>query len=91
MSGHRFPVLDFDRESDALYVGARHVVSETSIEPVVAETGEWITLPVRSVIDAGGPTVEIGPYSLTETDVARLHNVLLDHIRAFPEDFRVRG
>lgn len=88
--GHRFPVLDFDRESDENYVGGRDVVNSTEIEPAIDETGDWITLPVRSVIDAGGPSFEIGPYSLTGSDVTQLHNALLDHIRTFPDSFRVK-
>ncbi|WP_192378663.1 hypothetical protein [Rhodococcus rhodochrous] len=45
-------------------------------------------MPVRSAFDAMGPRFEIGPYSLTDDDIARLHNALLAHIKAFPDDFK---
>ncbi|BDB58974.1 MULTISPECIES: hypothetical protein [Rhodococcus] len=85
----RFPVLDFDRFDDPDLGGSRVVFDETLIEPAVDETGgQWIAMPVRSAFDAMGPRFEIGPYSLTDDDIARLHNALLAHIKAFPDDFK---
>jgi len=88
VSENRFPILDFDRYTDPEFAGGREVIDEKWIEPAVDETGEWITMPVRTVFDSTGPRFEIGPYSLTESDIATLHNALLTHIRTFSNDFR---
>ncbi len=88
MSESRFPILDFDRESDEELSSGREIFEEVVIEPAIDETGDWIAMPVRSGMDSFGPRFEIGPYSLTESDIARLHNALRRHIYTFPTDFR---
>ncbi|CDZ92250.1 hypothetical protein QM787_03870 [Rhodococcus ruber] len=89
MTDSRFPALDFDRTTDEFYGNGYEVLRHNVIEPEVPETGEFIAIPVRTIVDGNnGPGFEIGPYSLTETDVVVLHNALISHIRMFPDLFR---
>lgn len=91
MNDYRFPVLDYDRSGDEYAGNCREVLRETVIEPAIAETGDWVTLPIRSVVDATtGPGFEIGPYTLTESDIAELFNAISAHVSAYPELFRIK-
>jgi hypothetical protein len=88
----RFPILDYDRNLCEFASNGREVLHESAIEPSVAETDEWVTLPIRSIVDNNnGAGFEIGPYSLTNSDVVALHNALVDHMNNFPSDFRHIG
>ncbi|QDQ93740.1 hypothetical protein FND50_25260 [Rhodococcus sp. WB9] len=84
----RFPVLDFDRDGHPELSVSRHVLLERVIEPTVDETDEFVTMPVRVIINSMSPAVEIGPYSLCETDIAALHQALTHFICNFPESFK---
>lgn len=88
MTEPRFPTLDYDRTSRDDYGGVYEVLKEDAIEPMVAETDWWVHFPIRTVIDQCGPAFEIGPYTLTESDVINLYNALSDHVGMFPELFR---
>ncbi|CCW09872.1 hypothetical protein [Rhodococcus aetherivorans] len=89
MSDNRFPVLDYDRSADGYYGNGREVLRESKIEPSVDESGLWVTLPIRSIIDNNnGSGFEIGPYSLLPCDVVELFNLLLEHIKRFPLDYQ---
>lgn len=89
MSEIRFPVLDFDRTADEFHSNGRVVIDGAQIEPEIPETGEFATVPVRSIIDSNnGPGFEIGPYSLTESDVVCLFNTLSRHVRGYPDLFK---
>ena len=88
MSESAFPVLDFDRETDEYRSESRYVMNERVIEPSVDETDQFVAMPVRFGIHSMGSFFEIGPYSLTESDVASLHGALQSYIEEFPEGFR---
>lgn len=83
---YRFHVLDYDRSNHPEYGNSYEVMCHNFIEPLVAETGEWITLPTRSSLDVSGPSFEIGPYSLDPDDVVTLYNSLVSHMRIFSDD-----
>lgn len=88
MSPQQRRIIDVDRYEDPDLGGSREVILETTIGPADDTTGMWVTMPVRTAIDAGGPRFEIGPYSLLPEDIVTLHSALVDHIHKFPGDFK---
>jgi hypothetical protein len=95
----RFQSFDFDRpirtfrEGDTIQVATdRTVLDElTELEPLDERSDSFVSVPVRSVVTAGaGPSVEFGPFSLDSKDVVRLHNALIDHMTAFPSEYKFR-
>lgn len=84
----RFPALDYNREAHEYLSESRHVMNERVIEPSIDEIEQFVAMPVRFGIHSMGPFFEIGPYSLTESDVASLHGALQSYIERFPEGFR---
>jgi hypothetical protein len=87
----RFPILDYDRNLCEFAGNGREVLFESVIEPSVAETDEWVALPIRSIVDSNnGSGFEVGPYSLTASDVVALLNALTGHIKSFPSDFQAK-
>lgn len=95
-----FPVFDHARKSGVEFIDGvptiindRHVVEEHCIlEPLDERVDFFATIPVRSVITAGcGPAIEIGPFSLDDTQIVKLYNALGAHINTFRSEFTFRG
>lgn len=95
-----FPAFDHERKSGVevidgvpTIINDRDVVEEHCIlEPLDERVDYFTTIPVRSVITSGcGPAIEIGPFSLDDTQIVMLYNALGAHINAFRSEFKVRG
>lgn len=74
-----FPLDDHDRTRGAYAEPAehRHILDADVIEPQDDSRDRFVTMPVRSVVvDGMGPRVEIGRYSLTPAEAARLASTL---------------
>lgn len=75
--GETFPILDADRSfADREY--NRHVIAETGFtEPYIGETDDWVTMPLRVVVDAAsGVHIELGPYDLGIADIRALQGAI---------------
>lgn len=88
------PTFDSPRSSTG-YGGAgeRHVQHETTVTMRVDATDEWIEVPLRSVFTSDGLTgwdFEIGPYSISGPNAAKLINALA-HYGRLSEDFEAAG
>ncbi|ORI13471.1 hypothetical protein [Rhodococcus sp. 1168] len=78
----RVDVLDFDRDSTSTAAdNGRILLAECdSMEPVVDEIDAWVNLPLRIVHSpVAGLCIEIGPYSLSATDVRALNAALVQY------------
>ena len=68
-----FPVLDAPREFADTELGRVVIEEFNAIEPYIEETDSWAAMPLRVVHDQGnGFHIEIGPYSLGNSDIRRL-------------------
>ncbi|EKT83080.1 hypothetical protein Mbo4_036 [Rhodococcus phage Mbo4] len=95
-----FPVFDHVRPMQTAHdgntifvVNDRDVLAElATIEPLDDRADYFCSIPIRSVWNSGvGPTVELGPFSLDAKEVVGLHNALVEHMRAFPSEFKFGG
>lgn len=61
-----FPMDDHDRTSGefAERVEDRHILDAAVIEPQDDSRDQFVTMPLRAVLDPAGPRVEFGRYSL---------------------------
>jgi hypothetical protein len=61
-----FPMDDHDRTSGEYAEPAahRHILDAAVIEPQDDSRDQFVTMPLRAVLDLGGPRVEFGRYSL---------------------------
>lgn len=72
-----FPILDAPRTEADAELGRLVIADLGAIEPHIAEVDDWCTMPVRIVHDqAGGLHMELGPYSLDVTDIAKLREAI---------------
>lgn len=87
----RFPAFDHQRrpqveviEGVPTIIRDRELIAELDVIEVLDErTDQWVSLPIRSVWTAGaGISVELGPFSLLPSDVARLNYALIEHMRS---------
>ncbi|MDM3894798.1 hypothetical protein [Mycobacterium intracellulare] len=100
MSHSRFPAFDYDRKPvwDVIdgvptICNERDVLADlTVLEPLDERNDSFAAIPVRSVITAGGgPSIELGPFSLDTSEVIKLYNALAAHINSFSGEFRFKG
>lgn len=71
-----YPRFDHDRgdEEDGM---ARHVLDADQITVAADITGDWLTVPIRTVfVDVMGPRFEFGPFSVSGSDATKLVNAL---------------
>jgi hypothetical protein len=78
-----FPVVDYAR-GDLVDLGGaiagRYVLGRHEVVVRHDESDEWRTLPLRAVhVDAAGPAVEVGPYSISPRE-AREVAAMLRHL-----------
>lgn len=100
MSHNRFPVFDGDYKNEVQVIdGVPHIFAKrdvleelTILEPVDDRNDLFATVPVRSVWNPFcGPALELGPFSLDESEVIKLYNAIIKHINAFRSGFRFEG
>lgn len=72
-----FPILDASRDDADRELGRTILRDYGFIEPLVAEMDDWVSMPVRLVHDqAGGFSLEVGPYTLDGYDIRRLREAI---------------
>lgn len=69
-----FPVFDAPRTDEDNE--DRHIELERRIDLHVDATDEWVTAPARIVYNSRGCELELGPYSLCESDAIELHRMI---------------
>lgn len=69
-----FPMDDYDRTRGEYADPENHrvILDAEVIEPQDDSRDEFVTMPIRAVIDSMGPRIEIGRYSLDPGDADRL-------------------
>lgn len=69
-----FPVFDSPRDDEDNH--DRHIDLERRIDLHVDATDQWVTTPCRIVFNGRGCELELGPYSLCESDAIELHQMI---------------
>lgn len=99
MSDIRFPVFDGEYKQEVEVIDGvphlfakRDVVEElTVLEPVDDRNDFFASVPVRSVWNPGsGPAIEIGPFSLDDTEIIKLYHAIGRHINTFQNHYRTK-
>lgn len=100
MTQPRFPIFDGEYKPDVEVIDGvphifprRDVIQELAVlEPADDRNDFFASVPVRSVWHPdSGPAVEIGPFSLDDTEIVKLYNAIGKHINTFGSDFRLSG
>lgn len=95
----RFPEFDHPRKPSIevidgvpTIINDRTVIEDLAVvEPLDERTDSFVSIPIRRVHTPGaGLSVEVGPFSLTSSDVVVLFNALAKHINETPGEFRMR-
>lgn len=87
----RFSLFDHPEAKSTVIDGVTHIgdpdrdiVQEFGfIEPRDARTDMCVSVPVRSALQYGDPTFEIGPLGFSPRECIDLYNALADHINTF--------
>jgi hypothetical protein len=71
---NNFPVLDAPHEDTTI------LDEYGMVEAHVAETDDWVALPVRLTLACGaGFCIEVGPYSLMRSDIEVLRGAIIGY------------